>query len=467
MNVLDDIVLAPDCSLVEDQYVKQPTRSKREPMRNLATLTLILALAPATLVDAADGDTPTKNLVEVAIEAGTFKSLAAALDAAGLVETLQGEGPFTVFAPTDAAFEKLPVGTVESLLKPANKQQLIAILTTHVVAGRVDATSALTRKTLDSLQGEPLTVKLSGGVLTVNGLRVSSNDIQTKNGVIHVIDSVLLPTATPSPGQAVFDLLELAIERGAPLFNDGQRGACADIYEIAVRSIVDRPQDLPKSLVSDLRRALTDIRSSNDKSEDAWTLRRAIDRVMLRLAREELNASRTAKPARESAKVEKVVFGFEDSDHEWIIVNDDVMGGISKASTQLSGNGTKVFQGALSLEQNGGFATTRSRARDLELAGYKGLVMRVRGDGRTYGISGLPSSRRGELNIWQDKFTTTAGEWAEIQVPFDSLTRNVMGRRLPRSGALPQERLRSIAFSIADKDESPFRLEVDWIKAYK
>ena len=213
MTVLDDIVLAPDCSLVEDQHVKQPTRSKREPMRNLATLTLILALAPASLVDAADGDTRTKNLVEVAIEAGTFKSLAAALDAAGLVETLQGEGPFTVFAPTDAAFAKLPAGNVESLLKPANKQQLIAILTTHVVAGRVDATSALTRKTLDSLQGEPLTVKLSGGVLTVNGLRVSSNDIQTKNGVIHVIDSVLLPTATPSPEQAVFDLLELAIER--------------------------------------------------------------------------------------------------------------------------------------------------------------------------------------------------------------------------------------------------------------
>ena len=436
-------------------------------MRNLATLTLILTLAFASLVDAADGDTRSKNLVEVAIEAGTFKSLVAALDAASLVAILQNEGPFTVFAPTDAAFAKLPAGTVESLLKPENKQQLIAILTTHVVAGRVDATSALTRKTLDSLQGEPLTLNLSGGVLTVNGSRVLNNDIQTKNGVIHVIDSVLLATAIPSPEQAVFDLLELAIERGAPLFNDGQRGACADIYEIAVRSIVDRPQDLPKALVSDLRQALTDIRSSNDKSEDAWILRRAIDQVMLRLAREELNVSRTAKPARESVKVEKVVFDFEDSDHDWIIVNDDVMGGRSKATTQLSGNGTKVFQGALSLENNGGFATTRSRPRDLELAGYKGLVMRVRGDGRKYGISGLPSSRRGELNIWQNKFTTTAGEWAEIQVPFDSLTRNVMGRRLPRSDALPQERLRSIAFSIADKDESPFRLEVDWIKAYK
>ena len=200
-------------------------------MRNLATLTLILALAPASLVDAADSDTRTKNLVEVAIEAGTFQSLAAALDAAGLVETLQSEGPFTVFAPTDAACAKLPAGTIESLLKPANKQQLIAILTTHVVAGRVDATSALTRKTLDSLQGEPLTVELSGGVLSVNGIRVSSNDIQTKNGVIHVIDSVLLATATPSPEQAVFDLLELAIERGVPLFNDGQTGACADIYD--------------------------------------------------------------------------------------------------------------------------------------------------------------------------------------------------------------------------------------------
>ena len=196
MSVLDDIVLALDDSLMEDRHLKQPTRLKREPMRNLATLTLILMLAFASPIDAADEDTRSKNLVEVAIEAGTFKSLVAALDAASMVEILQNEGPFTVFAPTDTAFAKLPAGTVESLLKPENKQRLIAILKTHVVAGRVDATSALTRKTLDSLQGEPLTLKLSGGVLTVNGLRVLNNDIQTKNGVIHVIDSVLLANAT-------------------------------------------------------------------------------------------------------------------------------------------------------------------------------------------------------------------------------------------------------------------------------
>jgi uncharacterized surface protein with fasciclin (FAS1) repeats len=135
----------------------------------------------------------TKDLVATAVEAGKFTTLAAALEAAGLVEALQGKGPFTVFAPTDAAFAKLPAGTLDNLLKPENKDQLAAILKFHVVAGRVYSDAAAQGATVATLQGQSLTTRGSDGKVTVNGAAVLSADIDSTNGVIHVIDTVLLP----------------------------------------------------------------------------------------------------------------------------------------------------------------------------------------------------------------------------------------------------------------------------------
>ena len=137
----------------------------------------------------------TKNLVEVASEAGSFKTLLAAVKAAGLAETLQGAGPFTVFAPTDAAFAKLPAGTVEALL--ADKEKLASILTYHVVSGKVMAgdivkSNGAKRKTVN---GQSLDVVVRGGKVSVNGANVATADVQASNGVIHVIDTVLLPPA--------------------------------------------------------------------------------------------------------------------------------------------------------------------------------------------------------------------------------------------------------------------------------
>ena len=134
-----------------------------------------------------------KDLVDTAAGAGTFNTLVAAVDAAGLVDTLKGEGPFTIFAPTDEAFAALPEGTVEDLLKPENKDQLIAILTYHVVPGKVmaaDITGAET--TASSVQGGELMINGTDGV-TVNGASVTQADIEASNGVIHVIDQVILP----------------------------------------------------------------------------------------------------------------------------------------------------------------------------------------------------------------------------------------------------------------------------------
>ena len=140
---------------------------------------------------------PMKNIVEIAAEAGSFNTLVAAVKAAGLVETLSGTGPFTVFAPTDAAFAKLPAGTVEALL--ADKAKLTSILTYHVVAGKVMAadiikTNGATPTTVNSL---PLDIVIRDGKVYVNGAQVVTADIVASNGVIHVIDAVLLPSTAP------------------------------------------------------------------------------------------------------------------------------------------------------------------------------------------------------------------------------------------------------------------------------
>jgi uncharacterized surface protein with fasciclin (FAS1) repeats len=134
-----------------------------------------------------------KDIVDTAVAAGDFKTLAAALQAAGLVDTLKGPGPFTVFAPTDEAFAKLPAGTVEELLKPENKEKLVAILTYHVVPGKVMAKDVVTLTSAKTVNGKSVTISTQNGAVMVDNARVIKTDIVASNGVIHVIDSVILP----------------------------------------------------------------------------------------------------------------------------------------------------------------------------------------------------------------------------------------------------------------------------------
>jgi uncharacterized surface protein with fasciclin (FAS1) repeats len=133
-----------------------------------------------------------KDIVDTAVGAGTFGTLVAAVQAAGLVDTLKGEGPFTVFAPTDDAFAALPAGTVEELLKPENKDKLTSILTYHVVPGKVMSADLSNNMMATTVQGGDITIMTQDGV-TVNGAKVISADIETSNGIIHVIDAVILP----------------------------------------------------------------------------------------------------------------------------------------------------------------------------------------------------------------------------------------------------------------------------------
>ena len=133
------------------------------------------------------------DIVETAAKNGEFKTLVAALQAADLTETLQGKGPFTVFAPTDAAFAKLPEGTVESLLEPENKAKLAAILTYHVVPGKVMAADAAKLKSAETVNGETIAISAQGKNVKINDAKVAAADIVCTNGVIHVIDTVLMP----------------------------------------------------------------------------------------------------------------------------------------------------------------------------------------------------------------------------------------------------------------------------------
>jgi uncharacterized surface protein with fasciclin (FAS1) repeats len=154
----------------------------------LAALGMAVSASNTTAVDA-----PTKDIVETAVAAGSFTTLAKALEAAGLVDTLKGPGPFTVFAPTDAAFAKLPAGTLGMLLKPENQAKLRRILTYHVVPGRVMASDVVKLDAARAVSGDTIAIASDGGGVTVDKARVVTTDIVATNGVIHVIDAVMRP----------------------------------------------------------------------------------------------------------------------------------------------------------------------------------------------------------------------------------------------------------------------------------
>ncbi len=159
-------------------------------MKAASFLLILSVLASAMPAAAGSGN---KDIVETAVAAGSFNTLAAALQAVGLAETLKGKGPFTVFAPTDEAFAKLPAGTVDSLLKPENKEKLKAILLYHVVSGEVTAAQVVKLTAAKTINGQNVQIMVRDGNVMVNDASVVKADVMASNGVIHVIDTVLLP----------------------------------------------------------------------------------------------------------------------------------------------------------------------------------------------------------------------------------------------------------------------------------
>ena len=222
------------------------------------------------------------NLVEVAKASGGFKTLLAAATAADLVGVLSGEGPLTVLAPTDEAFAKLPSGTVETLLKPENREQLVGILKNHVIAGRVTLAKALEAREASSLQGSKIVFKFEDGRVRVGPATLTKADIAASNGVIHVIDQVLIPARTETGALNAAGLIELAIERGVPIFNHGDLAGCAALYEVtaeALRTLSSVPEASRKVLA----KALQEARLEKSPRQRAWILRAALDQTLASL----------------------------------------------------------------------------------------------------------------------------------------------------------------------------------------
>jgi uncharacterized surface protein with fasciclin (FAS1) repeats len=164
-------------------------------MKSFTSKFIVSAAAVGILASGLSLRAQQKDIVDTAVGAGSFKTLAAALQAADLIDTLKGEGPFTVFAPTDDAFAKLPEGTVADLLKPENKDKLIAILTYHVVPGAVTASQVVSLDSAKTVNGQSVSIKVLDGTVTIDNATVVQADIMTSNGIIHVIDSVILPSS--------------------------------------------------------------------------------------------------------------------------------------------------------------------------------------------------------------------------------------------------------------------------------
>ena len=221
----------------------------------------------------ASDDIPT-----TAVKAGSFTTLVAAVKAAGLAEALTGKGPFTVFAPTDEAFGKLPEGTLQSLLQPENKGKLAAILKYHVVPGRVYSPDALKAGSAKTLQGDAIRIGITGGAATVNGAKLVATDLDASNGVIHVIDSVLLPVDNKQGSVDPRRMIETAINQGAPLYNGGHAGECAKVYMSTVQTLISsQGHAMSASTMHTLQRALTSAEHTSCVDSQAWTLRHALD----------------------------------------------------------------------------------------------------------------------------------------------------------------------------------------------
>ncbi len=239
---------------------------------SVLSATIVLTGMSWTLNRSAQHD----DIVDIASGSTDFSTLVSAVKAAGLVETLKADGPFTVFAPTNKAFAAVPAETLDDLLKPENRDRLQAILTFHVVAGEVRSTDLLAAEKAETVNGKSLPIGLR-----VGGANVVTADIQASNGIIHVIDRVLLPadlTAALSPAR----LIEMAISRGAPLYNHGQPGACAAVYEVAAEALLMNTS-IPQGARASLGVALERMRSTHSMDQRAWIMRRGLDEAYVEL----------------------------------------------------------------------------------------------------------------------------------------------------------------------------------------
>ncbi len=227
---------------------------------------------------------PTQDTIPaIAAAAGKFATLLAAVESAGLSEFLSGPGPFTVFAPTDEAFDGLPAGTIESLLQPENRKKLADILKFHVISGRVYANDAVKAGRAKTLLGPSLSVDFSAAGIQISNSKVVARNIEASNGVIHVIDQVLIPSNMTR--SHAMKTLTSAIDQGVPKFNSGDHAACCTLYMEAMESIaVTGIENMDDHTLLAVRHAIDTAKNTHNVTERTWVLRRGMDTLYNRLS---------------------------------------------------------------------------------------------------------------------------------------------------------------------------------------
>ncbi len=244
-----------------------------------ATKTIWVALVAMTLAAPAFAGKHGKQLdvVDTAASAGTFETLIAAAKAAGLVDALKSDGPLTVFAPTDDAFSALPAGTIETLLRPENKDQLATILKFHVVAGDLGSQALADGARLETLAGIDAMISQTEGGFNIENARIVKTDIDVSNGVIHVIDRVILPPKQMSRADSA-EAIRNAIDRGVPMFNHGNMQGTVAVYK-AVSQQLMREGSLTAEERARLEVGLMEAANTHNSRASAWQLRYALDDV--------------------------------------------------------------------------------------------------------------------------------------------------------------------------------------------
>jgi uncharacterized surface protein with fasciclin (FAS1) repeats len=243
------------------------------------TQTIWVALVAMTLAAPAHAGHHAKkrDIVDTAASAGTFQTLIAAAKAAGLVDALKSDGPLTVFAPTDDAFGALPAGTIETLLKPENKEKLSTILKFHVAAGELGSQDLADGIRLETLAGIGAVISQTEGGFSIENARIVKTDIDVSNGIIHVIDRVILPPKQMSRADSA-DAIRDAIDRGVPMFNHGNMQGTVAIYQ-AVSERLMREGNLTAEERARLEVGLMDAAGAQTSRASAWQLRYALDDV--------------------------------------------------------------------------------------------------------------------------------------------------------------------------------------------
>lgn len=257
-------------------------------LQSLLSFLLLVVLTPLSLADHHNHKTQLPNIVQTAEKAGQFKTLLAAAQAANLVPALSGDGPITVFAPTDDAFGALPKGTIENLLQAENKDQLIRILSFHVVKGQIGSNALSDNTSLNTLAGASIAFTQTEQGFSVQGANIVNADIQASNGLVHVIDRIMLPPEQISRSDAE-QMVLAAIQRGVPVFNNGDHHATVDIYASTMQTLIDSAPLLGEERKM-LQKALNNSQSEQ-AMQAAWILRYALDGLIASMSND-LNAAR-------------------------------------------------------------------------------------------------------------------------------------------------------------------------------